>query len=159
MEKRSDLPKIIIGRAEKVAFPTLGYSDIPARIDTGAKTSVVWATNIAIDDQNRLTFNIFDKTSSHYKKKVIKKRAYSKIVIANSTGSTQIRYRVQFLVKLRGKKIRASFSLADRSKQVYPVLIGRNVLRGKFIVDVKKGKPLSAAERDRSIKLQRLLEQ
>jgi hypothetical protein len=42
--------------------------------------------------------------------------------------------------------------------QVYPVLIGRNVLRGKFIVDVKRGKPLIHQERLRSMRLrQRLL--
>ena len=33
----------------------------------------------------------------------------------------------------------ATFTLADRSTQVYPVLIGRATLNGKFIVDVQKG--------------------
>jgi hypothetical protein len=42
---------------------------------------------------------------------------------------------------------------------VYPVLIGRNVLLGKFIVDVKKGKSLKEAERKRTEDLRNKLDE
>ncbi|NCU31198.1 hypothetical protein EOM57_05375, partial [Candidatus Saccharibacteria bacterium] len=38
--------KTIIGRVEKVIFPELQYVVLYARIDTGAKTSSIWATYI-----------------------------------------------------------------------------------------------------------------
>jgi hypothetical protein len=36
--------KTLIGRAEKVRFPELGNTNLHARIDTGAKTSSIWAS-------------------------------------------------------------------------------------------------------------------
>jgi hypothetical protein len=78
--------------------------------------------------------------------------------VASSIGAEQGRYKIIALIKLRGKKIRTSFTLADRSSQAYPVLIGRNVLRGKFLVDVKSGRPDHTAETKRSEQLQQELE-
>ena len=42
--------KTIIGRAEKVRLPDLGNKILHARIDTGAKTSSIWATDITETD-------------------------------------------------------------------------------------------------------------
>ena len=55
---------------------------------------------------------------------------------------------------IKKRRIRAHFTIANRRTQVYPVLIGRNVLYGKFVVDVAKGTPLIEAERQRSEALQ-----
>jgi hypothetical protein len=71
-------------------------------------------------------------------------------VVSTSTGETQQRYKIRLLVRIKGKKVRAWFTLADRSTQVYPVLIGRNVLLGKFIVDVKRGRALKDEEQKRT---------
>ena len=49
----------------------------------------------------------------------------------------------------------ATFTLSDRSMQVYPVLIGRSTLNGKFVVDVSRGSPLLAEEERRSAELQK----
>ena len=35
--------------------------------------------------------------------------------------------------------MKAKVTLADRSGQIYPMLIGRNILRNKFIVHVAEG--------------------
>lgn len=151
MNKRR--PRKLIGQVERVGFPTLNIVSIPARVDTGAKTSTIWATNISIDEAGKLSFNIFGKKSPFYQKKKIKKRSYSKMAVTSSMGAIQTRYKVRFLIKIKGKKIRASFTLADRSQQVYPILIGRNILRGKFVVDVKKGRPIKLEEKTRTVKL------
>jgi hypothetical protein len=36
------------------------------------------------------------------------------------------------------RKIKAEFSLSDRSKMKFPILIGRKLLKNKFIVDVSQ---------------------
>ena len=64
---------------------------------------------------------------------------YDKIVVQSTIGEAEERYKIQLLIELSGRRIRASFTLANRSRQVYPVLVGRNVLSGKFIVDVSIG--------------------
>jgi hypothetical protein len=138
-----------IGRAENVSFPEFGLEAIPARIDTGARTAAIWASNVEVKD-GTLFFTFFDKASPYYTGVPVRFDDFDKTVVASSTGHMQARYKVRLLVKAKGKKIRAWFTLADRSTQVYPVLIGRNVLLGKFIVDVKRGRTLKEEEQQRS---------
>lgn len=149
--------KKIIGRAEKASFPELGFTDVPTRIDTGAKTSSIWASDILFVN-GLLHAKLFGAGNDLYTGEVITFSDFDKIAVSTSTGEIQERYKVRLLVKLKGKKIRAWFTLADRSTQVYPVLIGRNVLMGKFVVDVKKGKTLKEAEKRRTESLQKRLE-
>lgn len=145
--------KKLIGRAEKVSFPDFGIEYVPARVDTGAKTSSIWATDIQEHD-GVVSFKLLGKSSPLYSGVVHSTAGFEKTVVASSIGEPQERYKVRILVKLKGKKIRAQFTLADRSQQTYPVLVGRNVLRGKFVVDVQDGKPLYKEERQRSRQLQ-----
>jgi hypothetical protein len=143
----------IIGRAERLDLPELGFLGVPARIDTGAKTSAIWATNVHERDGG-LAFRLFGPESPLYTGEEHFAPQFSTVVVASSIGLEQDRYKVVLLIKIRGKKIRTSFTLADRSQQAYPVLIGRNALRGKFLVDVKSGRPNYRAESRRSELLQ-----
>lgn len=145
-------PKII-GRAEILSFPEVGIDKVYARIDTGATTSSIWASSAKVID-DKLHVVLFDDRGDLEKSQPIIFDTFERIAVASSTGHVQYRFKVRILVKLKGKKIRAQFTLADRSTQVYPVLIGRNVLRGKFVVDVKRGKALQTAEKERSLGLQ-----
>lgn len=145
----------IIGRSELIAFPEVQNKPIPARIDTGAKTSALWASEVVQKD-GQLSFVLFDKTSPYYTGDPLFVDHFEKRLVASSNGAIQDRYAVRLLIKIKGKKIRGYFTLADRSQQAYPVLIGRNILRGKFLVDVQSGHPDIKAERRRHTQLQKL---
>jgi hypothetical protein len=153
METSTSKIKKLIGRAENISFPEFDLEKIPARVDTGAKTSSIWASDIAEED-GILQFTLFGRSSQFHSGAVHRTVQFEKTVVASSIGEPQERYVVRILVRLKGKKIRARFTLADRSQQSYPVLVGRNVLRGKFVVDVQDGKPLYKEERQRSRALQ-----
>ena len=148
----------IVGRAENVSLPEVGLEKIPARIDTGARTSSIWASGMHVED-GALSFYFFDKQSDKYDGVYHTVTDFTQRVVASSNGAIEKRFLVTLLVKLRGKKVRAAFTLANRSTQVYPILIGRNVLTGKFVVDVKKGKPQREAEKHREQELQSGLNQ
>lgn len=148
LDKKS--PKLIIGKVENIDFPMWNMKDIPARIDSGAKTSSIWASNVSINADGLLSFTLFDSVSEYYSGQIIMATSYTKTVVASSTGQIQERYKVKMTVKLKSRKINASFTLADRSNQVYPILVGRNILHGKFLVDVTKGKPLKEKELQRT---------
>jgi hypothetical protein len=145
----------LIGRAEKVSFPNFNIKAVPARIDTGARTSSIWASNISVKGST-IQFVLFDKSSPLYNGEVITIKGFSSRNFATSTGQVQHRYVVKLLVQLKGRKIHTNFSLANRAEQVYPVLIGRNTLRGKFIVDVSKGTPQTEREKERNRELQEM---
>lgn len=136
---KSQIEKKLLGRAEYISFPEIDIHDVPARIDTGAKTSAIWATDIREDPDGTLSFLLFDETSPHHRPERHNVNNYQKIVVQSTIGEAEERYKVQLLIELSGRRIRASFTLANRSRQVYPVLVGRNVLSGKFVVDVSIG--------------------
>ena len=138
-------PKDVIGQVEQVSFPVLNINSVYARIDTGAKTSSVYASKAYIYN-NALNVIFFGSENEHYTGSVHTFSDYGSTIVASSNGMLQQRYKVKLKVVLNQRIINATFTLADRSMQVYPVLVGRNILRGKFIVDVNKGNPLKIKE-------------
>jgi hypothetical protein len=57
------------------------------------------------------------------------------VTIANSFGHEEERFEVKLKVKLGPKVFHAQFTLADRSKKIYPILLGRKLLNHRFLVD------------------------
>jgi hypothetical protein len=70
--------------------------------------------------------------------KVVQVDEYRKVTIANSFGHEEERYEVKLKVKLGSKVFKARFTLADRSKKIYPILLGREMLSHRFLIDPSK---------------------
>jgi len=117
----------------------VGHAEgIPAKIDTGADSSAIWATNIHIDQEGILNFVLFDKGSEYYTGEVIKRKNYKVASVRSSNGQNQIRYRTEIIMKVGRKRVKVLFNLSDRSTQHFPVLIGRRTLANKFLVNVSE---------------------
>ena len=123
-----------MGQVEAVQLPEVSSGPIMARVDTGAQTSAIWASQVQ-KSADGLWVTFFANEA-----KPVLFKQFSRVMVTSSNGTAETRYKVKLLVIVAGRRIRARFTLADRSKQEYPVLIGRNVLRGKFVVDVSKFK-------------------
>ena len=149
-------PKVVIGRAEKVHFPTLNGLVLHARIDTGARTSSIWVLNAEENDKGlEVTFPNEEGNPAV----TTPFKHYTQKKLSISRGQKQIRYRITIPATIKNRRIQATFTLADRSTQVYPVLIGRRTLTRKFIVDVSLGSILHEEEEARSAELQELIEE
>ena len=143
-------PLTIVGKTTKVDL--IGYaSQVPAKIDTGADSSSIWATNIEIDTEGILHFTLFGEGSPFYTGERISTDTYSVAEVRSSTGHAQIRYRVTQSVRIEGKRIKAILNLSDRSRNEYKILIGRRTLTGKFLVDVSKGERTQKVFNEESI--------
>lgn len=138
--------KKIIGRAERISFKHAGISNVPAKIDTGAYRSSVWATGIKEVD-GVLHFKLFGPRSPFYTGKELKTNEYKLIEVENSFGHKQYRYSVFLSIELAGKKVKSNFTLANRGMKTYPVLVGRKLLKNRFIVDVSTGNPIPDEEK------------
>ena len=151
--------KQIIGRVEKISFPELDIKNVHAKIDTGADLSSIWATGVH-EENGVLRFKLFGKKSPFYTGKQIEFQAphYLLTRIANSFGHREMRYVVKLQLKLGGKIIVGTFTLSDRSKKTYPILIGRKLLNRKFLVDVSKGSPLKLIEDQKKDRLKEEME-
>lgn len=137
--------KAVVGRAERVDFPDGGIVGVPAKIDTGAFRSAVWATDIHEKD-GVLRFTFLGPSSEYYSGKVCQTTAYELVEVENSFGHKERRFSVFLRVRLGSKVVRSNFTLADRSKKTYPVLVGRRLLKGRYIVDVSEGQPIDDEE-------------
>lgn len=136
MAPAKNFPSQIIGSTEYVEIT--GVKNVPAKIDTGADTSAIWASHIDMTKDGTLTFTLFDQKSSFYTGEKISTKDYMVKSVRSSHGDVQIRYRVKLPVIVGQKSFTTTFTLADRSRNHFPILIGRHTLEGNFLVDVSK---------------------
>jgi hypothetical protein len=131
----------LIGRREFVDFPELNLFFVEAKIDTGAYTSAIHCSDIEIKTINQkpvLCFRLLDADHPESEKHIHQSEEFFQKKIKNSFGEMEERYIIKTLVKIGRKNIRTTLSLSDRENMRYPVLIGRRLLKGKFVVDVNK---------------------
>ncbi len=143
-EERRKL-KAVVGRAERVDFPDAAVRGVPAKIDTGAYRSSIWASNVHEKD-GTLYFTLLGPSSPYYSGKECATIHFETVEVENSFGHTEDRYSIQLKMRMGSKVVKSNFTLADRSKKTYPVLIGRKHLRGRYIVDVAEGQPIDDEE-------------
>ncbi len=129
--------KLVIGRREKVDFPELGLFGITAKIDTGAYSTALHCEKIE-EKNGVLYFTPLGALHLEYTGQEQKFTSYIQKDIKNSFGETEKRYIIKTVVKIGRKRIKAIISLTDRGKMRYPVLIGRKLLKNRFIVDVSQ---------------------
>lgn len=126
-----------IGTIELVSLPDDLLEGIPAKIDTGADGSAIWASGMRLKD-GKLTFNFFAPGSAYYSKQAVTTTAFKTANVKNSFGHKELRYKVRLRVKVGDHTVREWFSLADRSRNTYPILLGKNFLKNRFVVDVSR---------------------
>lgn len=136
----------ILGRNTTVSFGRRAKS-VPAKVDTGADSSSVWASKIRVDKDGILKFALFGEGSPYYNGKIFKRTDYKVAMIRSASGHEQLRYRTHFTITINGRRIRTLFNLSDRSQHDFPVLIGRRTISGKFLVDVTLGEVAIATGR------------
>ena len=128
MIKKILKPKQIIGRKELVDFPELGIAGINAKIDTGAYSNTLHCHDIHLKEK-KLYFKVLNEKEHCFD-------IFSQKKIKNSFGEAEKRYLIRTKIKIAGRVIKSIISLTDRGNMRYPVLIGRRLLKNKFVVDV-----------------------
>jgi len=129
-------PKQIIGRKETVDFPELEISGITAKIDTGAYSNTLYCRDICIKENGFLCFKVLDPEHPTLNRTEHCFSEFSMKKIKNSSGIAEERYIIKTIIRIAGRTIKSIISLTDRGNMRYPVLIGRRLLKNKFVVDV-----------------------
>ncbi len=129
----------IIGRFEKVDIINQ-VDNIPAKIDTGAYRSSIHATNVSVVQKSKkkyLRFTILGHPA-HGTKRVVEVPNFKKRTVTSSNGHSAERYEVRLKIRLGLKVFTTSFTLTNRTSNVFPILIGRKALSKRFLVDTDK---------------------
>lgn len=127
--------KQILGRTDIVNFPDLNLYNISVKIDTGAYTSAIHCSEI-IEENNVLKCVFYDKDHPDYNDQPIIFNTYSTTGVKSSNGFKENRFKIKSTIELFGKTYKINLTLSTRDDMRFPVLIGRQFLKRKFLVDV-----------------------
>jgi len=127
-----------IGWREWVSLPGLGVARIKAKIDTGAKTAALHAFRIETVERS-------GKTYVHFAVHPIQKAAKPEILcrarvkcrrrIRSSNGVIEERLILRVKVKAGEREFPIDLSLANRDSMGFRLLLGRDAVRRKFLID------------------------
>jgi hypothetical protein len=125
---------LVVGWRELVSLPELGLTGIPAKIDTGARTSSLHAhvlDDFVRDGQRFVRFAVDWGGERRFCEAIhVDVRG-----ITSSNGDKQTRFVIKTPLTIGKLRFRAEISLADRSQMQFPMLIGRSALRRRMVVD------------------------
>ncbi|MBI3091020.1 MAG: ATP-dependent zinc protease [Candidatus Tectomicrobia bacterium] len=129
-QKTQPPSQVTIGGVEDVILLPWGVK-LPARIDTGARTSSMDARNLKAED-GIVEFDLPPAYGGlHLRLPVAQWRTIK------DRGEPQRRPVVELELCLGPKRLRILVNLVDRSHLRFPMLVGRRVLEHDFLVDVR----------------------
>lgn len=120
----------IIGKSDYIDLPTLNIKNIKAKIDTGAKTSSLHAKNIESYDGKNVIFELYENKYTLPISRIV--------LVKSSNGISERRYAIKTKIIIFDRIEELEFTLTNREKMSFPVLLGRNFLKKGFLVDVTK---------------------
>lgn len=127
-------PLGIIGEVEPIYILPM-KTPFEARIDTGAESSSIDVENVRQferDGEKWVSFTVKNEQNGEvhrFEKKIEKTTTIKRL------HKSEKRVVVMMDVKFGDQIINANFSLANREKFEYQVLVGRNILTGRAVVD------------------------
>lgn len=127
-----------IGWREWVRLPDLGVPHIKAKVDSGARSSSIHASEIEEferDGQAWLRFRVHTD-DRHDEEVVLTEAAVLDFrSVRSSSGVASKRYVIQTHVELMGERWPIELTLANRQKMGFRMLLGREAFRRRFVVD------------------------
>ncbi len=133
-----EAPLVIIGWREWVSMPELGIRRIKAKIDTGARSSSLHAFDISQftrEDQAMVRFVVHPVQRREDMSLHCEARIHDVRSVRSSSGEAKDRVVIQTPVLWMGEKWTVELTLADRTEMGFRMLIGREAVRGRMLVD------------------------
>ena len=134
----SNSEKVIIGNQEWCAFPELGIPAIKARVDSGAKTSSIHAFNIKRFRRDGAAWVSFEVHPIQKNRRTVircERPIFDKRAVKSSSGESESRYVIMVPIELGGKVWEIQLTLANRDTMGFRMLLGREAMNGRMIVD------------------------
>ncbi|MFC4096099.1 30S ribosomal protein S6--L-glutamate ligase [Euzebyella saccharophila] len=128
----------IIGSEEWCIFENLGIPAIKARVDSGAKTSSIQATNIKVVNRGAQEWVKFEVNPLQENRSITipcEAKLVDRRMVKSSSGISEERLVVRTLVKMGEHKFDLELTLANRDTMEFRMLLGREALMDRFIVN------------------------
>ncbi len=128
----------MVGWREWVGLPDLKINALKAKVDTGAKTSAIHAIDVDPFEKNGASFvSFFLHSGLRPIDRPIRCEAPVRDLrpITSSNGEQEMRYIIETTLAAGGRSWPIEISLANRDQMGFRMLLGRQALREKLIVD------------------------
>lgn len=128
----------MIGWREWAALPDFDVKSINAKIDTGAKTSALHAFRIRevmIDGAEHVEFFLHPVQRRRKPEIFCRAPLAGQRLVRSSNGQEEERYVIETRLCLGGKIWKIELTLTNRDAMGFRLLVGRDALRRKFVID------------------------
>jgi hypothetical protein len=130
---------ITLGWRERLALPQFGIPTLKAKLDTGARSSSLHVDELEAftrDGDTWLRFVVGLGRSSKHKHHVhCEAPACDRRVVVDTGGRRSERWFIRTEVMLAGERFEVDMNLTDRGHMLFPMLLGRTALMGRFAVN------------------------
>lgn len=128
----------IIGSEEWCVFKELGVPAIKARVDSGAKTSSIQATNLKIVNKGAQEWVKFEVNPLQENRSIAincEARLIDRRMVKSSSGISEERLVVRTPVTMGDNTFDIELTLANRDTMEFRMLLGREALTDRYIVN------------------------
>jgi len=136
MKKKAN--KMTVGALECCDLPELGLTDLQMRVDTGAATSSLHVDNIEEFEKDGKAWVRFDiHPDVHNVDTIVTTTAplKGKKIVKSSSADKEKRVVIRTDIRLGGKVWKIKLTLTDRSTMTNLMLLGREAMNGRILVD------------------------
>lgn len=129
---------IIIGGEEWCSFSGLNIPAIKARVDSGARTSAIHASNIQRFNRKGVKWVSFEVHPVQETRRITL-RCEAKVVdhrnIKSSSGISEKRYVIRTMLSMGNHQWEIELTLANRDSMGFRMLLGREAMENRILVD------------------------
>jgi len=128
---------IILGWRERLALPELGIGLLKAKLDTGARSSSLHVDTLESFQRAGETWLRFALSlrRRHPLEISCEAAALDRRIVTDTGGRRTERWFIRTQVILAGQSFSVDVNLTDRRHMLFPLLLGRSALIGRFTVD------------------------
>ena len=141
---------LILGWREWLALPAFGIGAIKAKLDSGARSSSLSVMSVETFDRDGRLHARFLVRPRRRGQRVVTCEApvVDRRPVTDSGGHTSERWFVRTEIVLATERFETDINLTDRRAMLFPLLLGRAALGGRFRIDpalsYTRAKPSSA---------------
>jgi len=128
----------VIGWREYVALPDIGATSIKAKVDSGARTSSLHAFDLEHFTRagvEMVRFEVHPEQRSEAAAVTVEAELIDQRLVRSSGGHAVLRPVILTTIELLGARWEVELTLTRRDEMGFRMLLGRQAIRGRFLVD------------------------
>jgi|SRR6185312_9546280 len=128
---------VTLGWRERLALPQLGIGVLKAKLDTGARSSSLHVDTLETFQRDGATWLRFSLHPGRRQPLAVRCEApaLDRRLVTDTGGRRTRRWFIRSEVELAGRRFNVDINLTDRRHMLFPLLLGRSALIGRFVID------------------------